>query len=302
MPKESNSLYILPCDHRDILRGLWNKHEPRGFVNGDQWVTYAKGVVLDGLLLAVAGGIDPRHVALLMDEELGAPVLERARDNQIVRFVPVDDGTVGPFVIQYGSNFPIHVERVAPDFVQALINYNPASPDAPDQAQRIAPLLDWLKGKDWRFMLELQVLPTAEQVAQRGRVSWIVSERPALIRRAISELKSMGARPDVWKLEPMPTPKEYAKTVEAMRADGQDHAVAVVLGGGASIEAVDASLESCANVPGFVGFAVGRSVWAEGVEGLARGDLTADAAAKAIAGTFSHFVATFEAARERGAA
>jgi hypothetical protein len=57
-------------------------------VNGDQCVTYAKGVVLDGLLGAVADGIDRASVALLMDEELGAPVLQRARDHGIAPFCP----------------------------------------------------------------------------------------------------------------------------------------------------------------------------------------------------------------------
>ncbi len=292
-------LYVLPCDHRDILRAYWGSYRPRGFVQGDQWVSYAKQVVLDGLLLAVEDGINREHCALLMDEELGAPVLQRARDCGVRRFVPTDDGTVGDYVLQYGQEFPQHIEAIDPDFVQTLINYNPESPMAQAQMHRIEPLFDYLGASSRRFMLELQVLPTADQIAAEGKSAWVEKKRPALIRQAIADLRQRGADPDVWKLEPMPDATEYSRAVDAIRAGGRDHVVAVVLGGGATTEAVDESLVSSAAVEGFVGFAVGRSVWAEGIENLARGTWDGPRAARSVADKFHHFAEVFDAAKSR---
>jgi myo-inositol catabolism protein IolC len=271
-------------------------------VDGDHWVTYAKQAVLDGLLLAVQGGVEQSHAALLMDEELGAPVLQRARDAGVARFVPTDDGTVGDYVLQYGADFPTHIERVDPDYVQTLINYNPESTAAAAQMARIAPLFDWLKVNPRRFMLELQVLPTDPQIAaEGGKDAWLRKRRPALIRRAIAELQARGANPHVWKLEPMPDAEQYRLAISAIRTGGRSDAVAVVLGGGATTEAVDASLRHCAGVDGFVGFAVGRSVWAEGIENLARGTWTGPQAARNIGDKFRHFAEVFDGAK-RGSA
>ena len=293
-----SQLFILPCDHRDILRALWDAHHPRGFVQGDQWVTYAKHVVLDGLLMAVQDGVKLSDVALLMDEELGAAVLERARDRKVSRFVPTDDGTVGDYVLQYGADFPKHIEAVDPDYVQTLINYNPESPEAAAQASRIAPLFKWLGTQSRQFMLELQVLPTEQQISSAGgREAWVSKTRPGLIRKAVSELKDQGARPDVWKLEPMPDVQQYERTIEAIRSEGCQNAVAVVLGGGATTEAVDDSLRRCAKVDGFIGFAVGRSVWADGLQRLAKGDCDGPAAAKSIGDNFRHFTHVFSKAK-----
>jgi myo-inositol catabolism protein IolC len=292
-------LYVLPCDHRDILRAYWDKARPPGFVDGDQWVTYAKQVVLDGLLLAVEAGVEKDHCALLMDEELGAPVLQRARDYGVRRFVPTDDGTVGDYVLQYGPEFPRHIQAIDPDFVQTLINYNPESSAAEAQLQRIGPLFDYLGTVSRRFMLELQVLPTAEQIAGEGISAWIETKRPALIRQAILDLQQRGAEPDVWKLEPMPNADEYSRAISSIKAGGRDHAVAVVLGGGATTAAVDESLKSSAVVDGFVGFAVGRSVWAEGIENLSQGSWDGQKAAQSVADKFRHFVEVFDGAKSQ---
>ena len=297
MTSRPTRLFVLPCDHRDILRDYWSSYRPSGFVDGDQWITYAKQLILDGLLWAVERGADIGEVALLMDEELGAPVLERARDMGITRFVPADDGTVGPYVLQYAGDFSDHIRSIDPDYVQTLINYNPASPEAPTQMAAIQPLLDWLVANPRPMMLELQVLPTDTQLEQHGREAFIRDIRPGLMRQAIADFHGHGANPDVWKVEPLPDLAEYSSIVSAIRSDGRSHAVAVVLGGGASIEDVDASIELSAGVDGFVGFAVGRSVWADGIEQKARGEISAAEATKLIGETFLHFVQVYVAAQ-----
>ncbi|WP_029042225.1 2-deoxy-5-keto-D-gluconate 6-phosphate aldolase domain-containing protein [Cucumibacter marinus] len=289
-------LFVLPCDHRDILRGLWDTNTPTGFTDGDQWVTYAKHLILDGLLEAVNRGIARNEVALLMDEELGAPVLERARDNGILRFMPVDDGTVGDYTIQYGTDMPAHVTAVDPDFVQTLINYNPVAANASDQMARIKPLLDWLSENPRPFMLELQVLPTNEQLAA-GKDHFVAAERPGLILRAIDELQQAGANPELWKLEQMGSPEAYEQSMQQMRAAGRDDVKAVVLGGGADTETVDGWLRMSAGTDGYVGFAVGRSCWARGIENRSSGTWTAAQAVTDIADTFEHFATVFTGAK-----
>ena len=294
----NRELFLLPCDHRSILRDLYLRaHDDDAEMTG--WVTSAKEVVLDGLLQAAGPAVPVSSMGLLIDEEYGSEVAKRAQANGVKVYMPVDYGELGPFELQYGDRFVEHIERHRPDFVTALVEYAPAAPEKTDQLRRLEPLLRWLESSGYPFLLELQVPPTVGQLAEfsGNRSAWVEAARPRQIARSIEELKAAGARPAIWKIEACTTDDQYATVTKAMRADGQADAAMVVLGAGASIAEVSSWLSLAAKQPACIGFAVGRTVWLKGLTGWADGSLDRDQAVDEIATTYSHFCTTFTEAR-----
>src|SRR5262249_47621096 len=68
----------------------------------------------------------------------------------------------------------------------------------------------------------------------------------------------------------------------------------VLLGRGASDEKVDHWLRQAAPVEGFIGFAIGRSIWWDALKGYLSKDLSRDDAASQIADNYLRFVEVYE--------
>ena len=134
-------------------------------------------------------------------------------------------------------------------------------------------------------LLELLVPPEPSQVGP----AYDLVARPTLMVDAIEELRADGIHPDLWKLEGL----DQRQDCEAVaRVAG---APCLVLGRGADAEAVDRWLRAAASVEGYVGFAIGRSIWWEPLrrwtEGGDRGDTVA-----AIAAAYRRCAGVFDAA------
>lgn len=297
---KTDELFLLPCDHRSILRGMYLEANPGDEAGVEAWVSDAKEVVVDGLLQAIAGGVDAASTGLLMDEEYGAAAARRAQGQGVRWFMPVDHGELGPFELQYGDRFVEHIEAQRPDFVTALVEYAPGDSGKADQLRRLDPLLRWLERSGHPFLLELQVPPTPEQLAafDGDRDAWVGSGRPHQIALAIEELKAAGARPAVWKIEACSTTEQYATLAQVIRADGEATATMVVLGAGAGVEEVGSWLSIAAREPACVGFAVGRTVWHDGLQSWVAGARDRSAATEDIARTYSHLCSLVRSARD----
>ena len=71
----------------------------------------------------------------------------------------------------------------------------------------------------------------------------------------------------------------------------------VVLGRGASDEKVDEWLRAGSGLPGYIGFAIGRSIFGEAVKALASGEgFDGEAGAESIASKYLRFIAVYEEA------
>jgi myo-inositol catabolism protein IolC len=68
----------------------------------------------------------------------------------------------------------------------------------------------------------------------------------------------------------------------------------VLLGRGASTAKVEQWLEVAAPIGGFIGFAIGRSIWWDALKAFLANDLDRDAAASEIAEQYLHFVEVYE--------
>src|SRR4029077_4581843 len=115
--------------------------------------------------------------------------------------------------------------------------------------------------------------------------------RPELMRRAIEDAQNAGIEGDVWKIEGVDEQADAAMLAEQARSgEGREGVTCVLLGRGASTEKVEEWLRAASAVPGFIGFAIGRSIWWDALKGFLDKELDRDAAATKIADNYLHFV------------
>ena len=123
------------------------------------------------------------------------------------------------------------------------------------------------------------------------------------MRRTIVELQDNGVEPDIWKIEGVDSSEDCDMIARTARRDGRDGVVCVVLGRGADDDKVDQWLRAGAAVPGYAGFAIGRSIWWDALKGSLDGSLSRDDAAQKIADNYLRFVKVYvEAAKEHATA
>jgi myo-inositol catabolism protein IolC len=262
-------------------------------------ISAAKRVIFEGMLEAVRQGLDAGTAGVLVDEQFGSNIPEQARENGLKLAMPVEKSGQNEFDFEYGRDFGAHIERFNPDFSKVLVRYNPADDITVNQRQleRLKELADWLHGHDRKFLFELLVPATEQQLATvDGDSDRYDSElRPELMRQAISEIQGAGIEVDIWKIEGVDDRHDAAMLAEQARTGpGREGVVCVVLGRGASTEKVCQWLEAAAGVDGFVGFAIGRSIWWDALKGWLAEDLDQEAAAAQIAQNYLHFIGVYE--------
>jgi myo-inositol catabolism protein IolC len=180
-----------------------------------------------------------------------------------------------------------------------LVRYNPGGDSEVNrrQAERLARLGDWLHGNGFRFLFELLVPPEQNQLASVGGDPdrYDRELRPGLMVDAIRECQEAGVEPDIWKIEGLDERDDCVRVAEAARAGGRDQVDCVVLGRGGDEEKVVHWLRTGADVPGFVGFAVGRTIWWNPLEQWLAG-ASADEAAATIAHNYRGLVDAYASA------
>src|SRR5205085_5394446 len=130
--------------------------------------------------------------------------------------------------------------------------------------ERLKRLAAWLHERDRKFLFELLVPATEQQLASvDGDGDRYDAElRPELMRRTIEEIQNGGVEVDIWKIEGVDERGDAEMLAEQTRTGpGREGVVCVLLGRGASTEKVEQWLRIASPVKGFVGFAIGRSIW-----------------------------------------
>jgi hypothetical protein len=113
---------------------------------------------------------------------------------------------------------------------------------------------------------------------------------------AIRELQDAGVEPDVWKIEGLERREDCERIVDAARRGGRDGVGCIILGRGADEKKVREWLTIAAGVPGFIGFAVGRTDFWEPLVGWRSKQTTREGAVAEIARRYQEFVDVFEEA------
>jgi 5-dehydro-2-deoxygluconokinase len=101
----------------------------------------------------------------------------------------------------------------------------------------------------------------------------------------------------VWKIEGLDSKADCAKVVAAAHRGGRDKVGCIILGRGEDDKKVYGWLETAAAVPGFIGFAVGRTTFWDPLIDWRAGKINRDEAVNRIAGKFREWVNVFEKAR-----
>ncbi len=297
-------LYLLPFDHRGSFQTKmfgW-----KGALSPEQTaqIADAKRVIYDGFRAAVATGIPKDKTGILVDEQFGRAILRDAAAQGYMLACPAEKSGQDEFDFEYGEDFAQHIEAFQPTFCKVLVRYNPESDPALNrrQAERLKRLSQYLRrnSRSW-FMFELLVPAEKTQLdrLQGDTKAYDRELRPRLMAQAIEQLQDSQVEPDVWKIEGLERREDCQKIVAAARRGGRTHVGCIVLGRGEDGQKVGEWLTTAAAVPGFIGFAVGRTVFWEPLTAWRAKKTTREDAVAAIARRYRHFVDVFERGRAR---
>ena len=289
-----DEMFILAFDHRGSFKtkmfGISGREETSEETAA---LKDAKRLVYEGALKAIDDGLSPEVVGVLVDEEMGADVARDAKERGIRLAMPVEASGQPLFDFEYGEDFGAHIDEFDPEFSKVLVRWNPDD-DAEDnrtQGERLKRLGDWLHANGRTYLFELLVPATDRQLALvESGADYDTEIRPYLTLEAIRQILDAGIEPDIWKIEGLDRRRSCELLASLMKSDGRDDVIAVVLGRGADDAKVDHWLQMGAGVPGYKGFAIGRSIWWAGVEGFKDGKMSRTEAIDSIASNYRRFI------------
>ncbi len=295
-------LYIQPFDHRGSFQTKmfgW-----KGTLTEEQTaqIAAAKQVIYDGFKVAVAAGVPKEKAGILVDEQFGAAILRDAKADGYITACPAEKSGQDEFDFEYGEAFAKHIEAFDPTFCKVLVRYNPEGDETlnKQQSARLKRLSDYLHSESHRlFMFELLVPPEKAQLdrVNGDKKAYDLELRPGLMARAIEQLQDAGVEADVWKIEGLDRREDCEKIVAAAHRNNRDKVGCIILGRGEDDKKVNEWLTTAATVPGFIGFAVGRTVFWEPLVGWRDKKITREQAVTEIARRYRTFVDIFEKAR-----
>ena len=295
-------LYVLPFDHRGSFQTKmfgW-----KGTLSADQTaqIAGAKQVIYDGFQAAIAAGVAKDKAGILVDEQFGADILRDAAKHGYATASPAEKSGQDEFDFEYGEDFAKHVEAFNPTFCKVLVRYNPEGDKTLNQRQtaRLKRLSDYLLGKK-RSMFMFELLVPAEKAqldkVQGDKKAFDLKIRPGLMVQAIEQLQNAGIEADVWKIEGLDRREDCEKVAAAARRNGRSKVGCIVLGRGEDDKKVREWLGTAAPVPGFIGFAVGRTTFWDPLVDMRAKKITREAAVSEIARRYREWVDIFEKAR-----
>jgi myo-inositol catabolism protein IolC len=291
-------LYVLPFDHRATFSK--NMFGWKGQLTAQQTAEIAavKQVIYDAFQDAVAGSVPKERAGILVDEQFGHAILRDAGIKGYITSCPAEKSGQDEFDFEFGPDFARHIEEFQPTFCKVLVRYNPEGDRALNQRQatRLKHLSDYLHKTGRLYMFELLVPPEKAQLdpLKGDKKVYDLQLRPALMVQAIRELQDAGVEADVWKIEGIERSEDCQKVVAAARRAGRDKVGCIVLGRGEDDKKVRQWLTTAAGVPGFIGFAVGRTVFWDPLVNYRANKITRDAAVAQIAASFRQWADLFE--------
>ncbi len=295
-------LYILPFDHRgSFQKNMFGYKSPLSAEQTAE-IAAAKQVIYDAFKQAVANGVPKDKAGILVDEQFGAAILRDAKRNGYNTSCPAEKSGQDEFDFEYGADFGKHIEEFQPTFCKVLVRYNPGADKVMNQRQttRLQQLSDWLHSHNKLYMFELLVPAEKAQLDKfKGdRKVYDLEMRPGLMVQAIHELQDAGVEADVWKIEGLERREDCAKVVVAARRGGRDQVGCIILGRGEDDNKVRQWLSTAADVPGFIGFAVGRTTFWDPLVAFREKKISRDEAVDRIAKSYREWVDLFEKAKK----
>jgi myo-inositol catabolism protein IolC len=293
-------LYILAFDHRGSFQKKMFGIEGEPTPEETDKISDAKKLIFEAMEIAVERGVDPSTAGVLVDEQFGSDIPELAVKRGLSLTMPAEKSGQDEFDFQYDDEFPAHIEKYDLLATKVLVRWNPDGDAEMNQrqAERLKRLADWLHENDRRFLFELLVPAEKDQLDSVGGDTdrYDAELRPELMRRAIEEIQDFGIEVDIWKIEGVETREDAEMLAEqARKGEGRENVKCVLLGRGASDDKVEHWLRVAAPVEGFIGFAIGRSIWWDALKSFL-GGADRRASAERIADNYLRFIRVYDEA------
>jgi 5-dehydro-2-deoxygluconokinase len=296
-------LMICAIDHRASLeRDMYGLTAPPSPAEAAR-IASDKLLVYQALLDAVEQLPATVQPGILIDEEYGATAAELATRSlgAVALAMPIEASGEEWFEFAYGSQWRTHAEFFPADYAKVLVRDNPGSdPGArAGQAERLAEVSEWSAQTDRPLILELLVPATDDDLAKVARSSDRYDDeiRPRLTVQSMEFLQDHGVEPAIWKVEGLDR-RVDAEAVVRMAQRGGRRADCIVLGRHAPHDKLDHWLGVAAPVPGFTGFAIGRSIWWDALHAQLHHRSTAGEARRRITRAYLDFVTYYLEARD----
>jgi len=286
-------LYILAFDHRGSFEKM---------VGDPARVPGAKQLIWEGFERAVSTGVSKDSAGVLVDAQYGPDVARAAKAGGYKLSMPVEKSGQNEFDFEYGERFGEKIEEFDPDFSKVLVRYNPEGDAEMNERQtaRLRQLSEWLHERRRKYLFELLVPAEPAQLERVGgsEERYDTELRPDLMLETILQLQNGGVEPDIWKIEGLDDREACREIAQLARREGRDHVSCVVLGRGASDAKVDEWLRAGAGLDGYIGFAIGRSIFSESVKAYAADPegFDRESAITKIADNYRRFIDVYEGA------
>ncbi len=292
------NLFVLPFDHRSSFeKGLFGIEDRIANADEVEQISDYKRMIYQGLLKAIGSGVPKESTAILVDQVYGSALLADAKENGIATCSPVEKSGQNEFDFEFGENFNSFLELAEPTFAKVLVRYNPEETGEVNKNQRkkLKVLSDYCHEKGFKFMFELLVPPTKEQLelVMQDTSTYDLKLRPKLARLAMAQLQHAGIEPDVWKIEGTEDPQAAENFVAQARVGYRDEVGIIILGRGENEEKVREWLKVAARTNGIIGFAVGRTVFWQPLVDYKEGKISREEAVGRISGTYQELYNLF---------
>ena len=293
-------LYILAFDHRGSFQKKMFGIQGDPDAEQTRTIADAKHLIYEGMVKAVeTSSVAGDQIGVLVDEQFGGDIPREAKGQGLKLAMPVEKSGQNEFDFEYGDAFGEHIEQFAVDFSKVLVRYNPDD-DAElnaRQLERLKRLADWLHEHDRKFLFELLVpAPTS---SSRPSAATPTVTTPSCgpsscagrsPRARTSASRSTSGRSRASTSAPTrrcwPSSRAPARAARAWSACSS--------GGAPATTRSTTGWRVAAPVEGFVGFAIGRSIWWDALKGYLDGGLDRDAAAQQVADKYLRFIRVYE--------
>src|SRR3954449_10517086 len=163
---DGGKLFILAFDHRGSFQKKMFGIEGDPDEEQTRTISDAKHLIFEGLIKAAEQGAPRAAVGCLVDEQFGGTFAPEAKEQGFKLAMPVEKSGQNEFDFEYGDQFGEHIERFDPDFSKVLVRYNPDDERELNERQlgRLKKLENWLLEHDRRFLFELLVPATEQQL------------------------------------------------------------------------------------------------------------------------------------------
>ena len=299
----TKDLFVMPFDHRGSFQEkLFGIKGRQPDAKETTEISSYKKTIYEGFKRAIAAGVPKDKAGILVDEQFGTEILKDAKANGFMTACPAEKSGQDEFDFEYGNEFGAHIAKLDPTFVKVLVRLNPEGESELNkrQLERLKRLSDYCHANGRKFMFELLVPATPSQLAKFGGDTGRYDKelRPALMVTAMRQIQDFGVEPDVWKLEGIETEADSRKVAEQARVGGRKNVGVIVLGRGENAEKVRHWLSTAANVPGLIGFAVGRTIFWEPLKSVKEGKATPTQASDQVAKNYKAFCDLWQSVRK----